>query len=164
MDEKQGIESLIRSPERFLLIDTDNDESRLVRRSDITPSPLAIAVDLRQAYHNFTDLAGDRDDFLIEEMVVIAGISRGVMRWWIQDGITRPAGQRPPVGRGHRPNYFTFTEAFLVGIAGSLRRAKFPPPTIAKVTSFLRERISMERDKAKLGKPAGAVAHGREAG
>ncbi len=114
------------------------------------PFPIEAIIDARKALEHFSRLenVGKKDrEFTLREIGKIAGMNYPLAYNYFQRGIFTPSA-RPFRGKGRGEDHegrFSWSDAFIAGIVGSLRRNGLRPGILTKVPALLDEKKRTSR-------------------
>jgi len=166
----------------YLVVDGPNDDASLVNETKALgllrgagQFPSSLVMNAAHALEGFAGVAGEGDrEFRLSEIASIAGLSYQLGYHYLKRGVivpsVRPAGGS---GRGEVEARFSWRDAFIAGVVGSLRRHGLGLDTLKKVsrlfavrkrTRGMREKVttkSSTRPRKHAGMSRGTRARGR---
>jgi hypothetical protein len=129
----------------LLLIDNDAGQVRLISRADglrrmndATGFEVASLMDLQRALESFARIVGKDDrTFEIADIGKITALGTKGADFYIREGVVTPS-VRPGDGPGRgKSRLFSWRDAFIAGVVGSLRRQNVGLASLRKVSRLL---------------------------
>ena len=143
---------------RYIVADGSTAEVALVNEGRVFrlmnksgPFPSQVIVDAAKALQNFVRLTGDTDrEFTLQEIATVAGVPYSQAYNWLMEGVIVPSVRgRNGSGRG-KDILFSWQDAYVAGLLGSLRRQGVGLDVLRKVSQIFVKSPKKKRATRKV--------------